>query len=76
MSVEHVVTMVFFVVLIFYALGRRQGFREGFVHGVNFGPLELRRQALEKGYCPICGYGQEVPCLHEGNSGNEEGDRC
>lgn len=41
--------------LLGYALGRRQGEKEGFLQGVHYAPLEMRRAALEKGRCIICG---------------------
>jgi hypothetical protein len=59
MATTYLIILLFFAILISYILGRRVGFKEGFIHGVCYGPLELRKQALEKGYCPICGYGRE-----------------
>jgi hypothetical protein len=37
-----------------YFVGRRIGIRQGRRDGIVHAPLNLRRQALETGVCPVC----------------------
>lgn len=43
------------ILLCGYAVGRRLGRAEGFGLGMRYSPLELRREFLLDGRCPICG---------------------
>lgn len=52
---EQVVLAAFLFLLFGYALGRRQGRHDGFLEGLRYAPLELRRLSWEKGACVICG---------------------
>jgi hypothetical protein len=42
------------VFLFGYALGRRAGKQEGITVGMNFLPLDWRRQLNETSICPLC----------------------
>lgn len=44
-----------------YAWGRRRGKKEGFVEGLRYAPLEMRRVTWERGHCVICGSGGLEP---------------
>lgn len=52
-----------------FGWGRRRGQREGFAAGRLYAPLELRRQALQRGACMLCGRAAEPP--DEAPDGNE-----
>lgn len=54
-GVELLVAVLFLAVMMGYAWGRRHGHRDGFVEGLRYAPLEMRRASLEKGGCVICG---------------------
>lgn len=41
--------------LLGYLVGHRHGRIEGFRDGAAFAPIEMRREALERGRCIICG---------------------
>lgn len=55
----------FFAFFAGFAVGRRRGKSEGFAEGERYAPLEMRRQAWERGRCLLCGSrpegGEAVP---------------
>lgn len=55
LSAELFIGAVFFALLVGYAWGRRHGRRDGFIEGLRYAPIEMRRASLEKGGCVICG---------------------
>lgn len=40
--------------LLGYAIGRRNGIKEGFDKGLAYAPLKLREEVYQKYRCPIC----------------------
>lgn len=54
-GMELLVGLVFLAVMMGYGWGRRHGRRDGFIEGLRYAPLEMRRLSLEKGGCIICG---------------------
>ena len=55
-----IITYVIFFLLIFllgYASGRRYGHKQGLEEGRKFAPLEMKKDLLRTGKCPICYYG-------------------
>lgn len=56
--------LLFLAIGIGFGWGRRHGRRDGFLEGVRFAPLELRRASLERAACIICGRG----ALETGNA--------
>lgn len=60
-SVELWLTLLFVAVGIGFGWGRRRGRQDGFLEGVRFAPLELRRASLERACCIICGRGATEP---------------
>lgn len=47
--------VAFMAFFLGYALARRSGRKDGFHEGLQFAPLELRRESWAKGRCVICG---------------------
>lgn len=60
-GVQLLVGVIFLALMIGYGWGRRHGRRDGFIEGLRFAPLEMRRSSLEKGGCVICGTAA-APC--------------
>lgn len=56
-GIELWIGLLFLAVGIGFGWGRRHGRRDGFLEGVRFAPLELRRASLERANCIICGRG-------------------
>lgn len=56
-GIELWIALLFLAVGIGFGWGRRHGRRDGFLEGVRFAPLELRRASLERANCIICGRG-------------------
>ncbi len=48
--------IIFFLLffLIGFSSGRRIGYKNGFKEGRNFAPIDIRKQMLKIGKCPIC----------------------
>lgn len=66
-----VLLLVFFLaILLGYAVGRRWGVKQGFQLGISYGPLQLRRQGLQQGRCPICGLVAGMVPVWEVTAGN------
>ncbi len=57
MTVESWLLLVALAFLAGYMVGHRHGRVEGFRDGAVFAPIEMRREALERGRCTICGTG-------------------
>lgn len=55
LGVEWLVGVAFFALLAGYAWGRRHGRRDGYLEGLRYAPIEMRRASLEKGGCILCG---------------------
>lgn len=49
--------LLFLAVAVGFGWGRRHGRRDGFLEGIRFAPLELRRASLEQARCVVCGRG-------------------
>jgi diaminopimelate epimerase len=61
------IILLFIGLLSGYATGRRQGHCEGVAEGLALGPLDMRREALLKGYCTLCGDGRDAAAAAETN---------
>lgn len=55
LGVEWLVGATLLGMLAGYAWGRRRGRRDGFLEGLRYAPLEMRKASLEKGGCVLCG---------------------
>lgn len=74
MMIESWFLLVALSFLLGYIVGHRHGRIEGFRDGVVFAPIEMRREALERGRCTICGTGTRRQLESEAGQKNETAD--
>ncbi|MGI6093763.1 MAG: hypothetical protein GX348_08990 [Veillonellaceae bacterium] len=50
------------ILIISYLIGKRIGYKEGFVQGKADAVLIMRQESFEQGYCTLCNTGSTFSC--------------
>lgn len=59
MDIIYYIIFFLFVFLLGYSSGRRYGYKQGLEDGKKYAPLDMKKDLLRTGRCPVCYEGIE-----------------